>query len=165
MSLTGGNMAYSGARGELLFYAKIPVADHFSKKNSNRFNTNTGRTYRDSRSNQIETHLMRELRRNAIDQKINEPIRCHMHAMFLFYFSNFFTKKSLKATRKNPKPIPERNQNVPDQSNLYQGVEDCLQKIGIIEDDNLIESHDGSRRLPGDTNCIEIFIYRYENVS
>ncbi len=37
-----------------------------------------------------------------------------------------------------------------DLSNLYQGVEDALVKALILEDDSLIESHDGSRKHVGD---------------
>ena len=37
--------------------------------------------------------------------------------------------------------------NLPDLSNLYQMPEDLLEQAGIIEDDNQIESHDGSRRI------------------
>jgi Holliday junction resolvase RusA-like endonuclease len=33
-----------------------------------------------------------------------------------------------------------------DLSNLYQGPEDALVKAGILEDDSLIQSHDGSRK-------------------
>ena len=36
-----------------------------------------------------------------------------------------------------------------DLSNLYQGPEDALVKAGILADDSLIESHDGSRKIPG----------------
>jgi len=37
-----------------------------------------------------------------------------------------------------------------DLSNLYQGIEDALVKGQILEDDSLIESHDGSRKHVGD---------------
>ena len=37
-----------------------------------------------------------------------------------------------------------------DLSNLYQGIEDALEKSQILEDDSLIESHDGSRKHIGD---------------
>lgn len=37
--------------------------------------------------------------------------------------------------------------NLPDLSNLYQCPEDLLQSADIIEDDRLIENHDGSRRV------------------
>lgn len=37
-----------------------------------------------------------------------------------------------------------------DLSNLYQGIEDALVDAQILEDDSLIESHDGSRKHVGD---------------
>ncbi len=37
-----------------------------------------------------------------------------------------------------------------DLSNLYQGIEDALVDAQILEDDSLIESHDGSRKHIGD---------------
>lgn len=36
-----------------------------------------------------------------------------------------------------------------DLSNLYQGIEDILQEIGIIENDKYIYSHNGSRKIFG----------------
>ena len=37
--------------------------------------------------------------------------------------------------------------NLPDSSNIYQCPEDLLQAAGVIEDDRLVEHHDGSRRI------------------
>ncbi len=45
-----------------------------------------------------------------------------------------------------------------DLSNLYQGVEDALVKAQILEDDSLIESHDGSRKHVGD-EADQILVY------
>ena len=36
---------------------------------------------------------------------------------------------------------------IPDLSNLYQGPEDALQAAGVLADDSLVASHDGSRRV------------------
>ena len=48
-----------------------------------------------------------------------------------------------------------------DLSNLYQGVEDILQKEDVISNDKLIYSHDGSRKVFGDKNeRVEIKITR-----
>lgn len=50
-----------------------------------------------------------------------------------------------------------------DLSNLYEFAQDCLQEAGIIADDVLIESHDGSRKLYDPHNeRTEIFISPYE---
>ena len=47
----------------------------------------------------------------------------------------------------------EESGNLPDASNLYQAVEDWLQGAGILANDRLIRSHDGSDRLPLCNNC------------
>lgn len=83
------------------------------------------------------------------------PIRGDIHAKFLFYFANFYTKAGA------------RNQKIPDLSNLYHFPEDCLQEVGIIENDSFICSHDGSRRLPSpdQLNKLEILIYKIDSAS
>ena len=51
------------------------------------------------------------------------------------------------------------HQHEPDLSNLYQGLEDVLQKMNVIKNDKLIYSHDGSKKLFDDTKeRIEITI-------
>lgn len=50
-----------------------------------------------------------------------------------------------------------------DLSNLYQGPEDALVAAGILKDDTLIESHDGSRKYLGvDNPHIEITIREFK---
>lgn len=48
----------------------------------------------------------------------------------------------------------------PDLSNSYQGIEDCLEEVGIISNDKLIYSHDGSRKVFGKTSedHFEVFL-------
>jgi Holliday junction resolvase RusA-like endonuclease len=41
----------------------------------------------------------------------------------------------------------KNHQHEPDLSNAYQGVEDILQKCGVIVNDRLIGGHDGSRKI------------------
>lgn len=49
-----------------------------------------------------------------------------------------------------------------DLSNAYQGIEDILQNIGIIEDDKQIYSHDGSCKIFGSqTDYYKIEITEY----
>lgn len=43
--------------------------------------------------------------------------------------------------------------SMPDLSNLLQGPEDALQEAGILADDALIRSHDGSRAIPLCLHC------------
>jgi Holliday junction resolvase RusA-like endonuclease len=48
-----------------------------------------------------------------------------------------------------------------DLSNIYAAVEDMLQKYGVLKDDALVESHDGSRKflgVPEDEARVEIEI-------
>lgn len=59
-------------------------------------------------------------------QNIAMPIAYPVHIKFLFY-------------RKTKRKI--------DLSNLYELPQDCLVKAGVLADDTLIESHDGSRKL------------------
>lgn len=64
--------------------------------------------------------LMEQKRRN-----MTLPIRTPVNVCFTFY----------RATR-----------HIVDLSNLYELPQDALQKAGILENDALIESHDGSRK-------------------
>lgn len=50
--------------------------------------------------------------------------------------------------------------NLPDASNLYQCPEDLLQAAGIIEDDRLVEHHDGSRRICMCDTCEDCPTYK-----
>lgn len=78
-------------------------------------------------------------------QDISEtlPIPYKMHIKFLFY-------------RGDKRHV--------DLSNLYEFAQDMLQSAGIIENDCLVESHDGSRKLYDKENPrTEIYIERYED--
>ena len=44
-------------------------------------------------------------------------------------------------------PWKSSGENNPDASNLYQAPEDVLEAAGVLVDDGLVESHDGSRRI------------------
>ena len=68
----------------------------------------------------------------------NFPIKDHVNAKFTFWFpeTKFFTAKG------------NRSMNIPDLSNLYELPQDVLVKCGILDDDWLIESHNGSSRMP-----------------
>lgn len=74
--------------------------------------------------------------------QINGPINCHIHARFIFYFEN--------------------RQAEADLSNLYEGIQDVLKTQGIIVDDILIESHDGSRKRFYQTPRLEVKLYEYQ---
>lgn len=74
------------------------------------------------------------------------PIKVPMNAKILFIFSRqeYFTKKMV------------RSKTLGDLSNLYEVVQDALEKAGIIENDRLIYSHDGSQIMFGPTTKLVI---------
>lgn len=49
----------------------------------------------------------------------------------------------------------------PDLDNLKHGVADVLQKAGVIKNDRLIKSWDGSRLIKSKETRVEVSIYRY----
>lgn len=70
------------------------------------------------------------------------PLTYPLHIKFLFY---------------------RENRRHADLSNLYEFPQDVLQQAGIIANDCLIESHDGSRKLyDKEKPRTEIYISRYE---
>lgn len=60
------------------------------------------------------------------------------------------------------KRTKELRKTMPDLSNLYELPQDCMQAAGLLKNDNLIQSHDGSRIVIGDAHrlhyCISPFI-------
>lgn len=136
-----------------LFYCMMPVEAHTSKKNSKRiFKNSKGQMFigGDKKSLGNLQSLINNFTlqgKKQLDEPINEPIKVTMR----FHYP--YTKKGL---------IPKK---IMDLSNLYQGPEDALQKAGVIKDDSLIESHDGSCRVYGsDRKYIEVAIYRHEKL-
>lgn len=114
--------------------------DRFPIKKNNKAifrNKSTGRAFIASNSkaqalmNQLNAKLLQEKLRAGID-----TITCDVKVSMQFYYpqSVYFTKQG------------KRSNKVADLSNLYQSVEDGLQKVGIIANDSLICSHDGSFR-------------------
>ena len=79
--------------------------------------------------------------------QISFPIHRDVHVAFFFTFKDFYSKDGY------------RRKTIPDLSNLVQAPEDALQQAGIIKDDGQIVSLDGSRRLPGKENILEVFLW------
>ncbi|MGZ3773029.1 MAG: RusA family crossover junction endodeoxyribonuclease [Pseudobdellovibrionaceae bacterium] len=78
--------------------------------------------------------------------KITAPLTGLLHVKFTFCFEN--------------------RQWEPDLSNCYEGPQDVMQEAGVFEDDQLIHSHDGSRKIFGVKPCVIIELYEYkEDVS
>ena len=140
---------------KVVYYAKIPVDKHRTKKNSRPIFTNrkTGKSFlgKDKSLASAENSMVSVLRAQRARYGIDEPIKFDVWILFLFWFDSYYTKKGYRA------------KTLGDLSNLYQLPEDCLQKAGVIENDSQICSHDLSRRLPGKENCLEIFVFKYED--
>lgn len=83
-----------------------------------------------------------------------DTIDCDVNVSFQFFypFNLFFNKKN------------KRSKKVADIGNLYQAIEDCLQKSSVLLNDSLIESHDGSGRFPitEDKHILKIVITKKE---
>jgi Holliday junction resolvase RusA-like endonuclease len=137
----------------ILFSALIPVEKHAVKKNGRNIyrNRKTNRVFlgKSEKLKSAENYLINHFYNLKFKQRL-ETIDCGINAQFVFYFpeSEYFTKKGA------------RNQKLPDISNLYQIVEDCLESSKIISNDTNIDSHDGSQRRPvvGDQHYLEIVL-------
>lgn len=143
----------------LLFMASIPVEKHVIKKNSRTIFSNraTGRMFpgKSIGLRSAEQYLTSKLKDFAQGFGIHEPISQPVWVIFHFYF-----EKSLYFTKKG-----QRNKNLPDLSNLYELPQDCLEMAGILENDNLIDSHDWSRRIPAENSRLDIFILKAPEAS
>ena len=136
------------------FKCLVKVPRHSSKKNEKQPAKRGRRSFimKTAAARHVEGVLCSELRKQRFINRAFEPVTGDVWAQFTFFFpkSVYFTKKG------------QRSKKIPDLSNLYLLPEDCLQKVGIIEDDTQVESHDGSRRAPidGDQYWLEIKLYR-----
>jgi Holliday junction resolvase RusA-like endonuclease len=129
-----------------LFYARIPVENHVVKKNNRPIWR--GRLGKSAVLRNAEEYLTTMLIREKKLQNVNLPICQYVQAKLTF----FFPKKRYYA-----KSTGAMNRKIPDISNLYQLVEDSMQKAGILFDDHFIDNHDGSRRMPHpDRHYLEI---------
>lgn len=138
---------------QIVFYAKIDVDSHISKKN-NRPIFRAGNKSVLGKSQKLrsaEDKMVLQLRSQRNGLGIYEPIRHDLWCLLLFFFKDYHLKKESKRSRR-----------VNDLSNLFELPADCLQAAEIIENDSQICSFDLSRRLPGDKNQVEIFLIKYE---
>lgn len=150
------------ATDKCFFHLICELDKHWVKKNGRDIGRNfkTGRLFpiKSPGLEQAEVYLINamQLAKNK-NQSFNFPFTkpVHMKSIFTFPRKEFFCQT--KGT--SGEPVGRRNSKIPDLSNLYQLPEDCLQTAGVIENDSLIDSHDGSRRLPGLTFRLEIKLY------
>lgn len=129
----------------------IPIEKHVVKKNKRPIWR--GRIGKSRELIAAENYLELVMKQQASQQDFKKPIDFPVWVIFHFYFTKdrFYTKQS---------KYKLRSKTLPDLSNLYEIVQDTLQGAGVIENDNLIDSHDLSRRLVGDANKLEIFILK-----
>jgi Holliday junction resolvase RusA-like endonuclease len=103
--------------------------------------------------------MVRVMQEIALFQQIYSPIKRPISCQLVFGFKNYYNKP----TKKNQDKL-KRNQTIPDISNLYQFIEDCLQKAGVIINDNIIENHDGSKRIYSPINTVKITLFKCHEV-
>lgn len=126
---------------EVVFKSRFKSQKHGSKKNRKKIfkNFKTGRLFigSEAKTKELESILIDKLRIEKLKNRL-DTITFDVNAKIIFYFpaSVYFTKKG------------HRSNKVADQSNLYQSVEDALQKAKVIHNDSQICGHDGSRRKP-----------------
>lgn len=73
--------------------------------------------------------------------KLELPIRVPVRMQVIFNFANHSAEADLSA--------------------LYEGIQDELQAMGILKDDKLIMSHDGSTKTFGGVPCCQVVLYTY----
>jgi Holliday junction resolvase RusA-like endonuclease len=141
---------------KILFYAKIDVDHHVSKKNNRPIFRAGQRSFmgKSQKLRTAEDAMVLQLRSEANKFGVSKPIGSDLWALCLFYFENYNLRKKEK-----------RSKRLNDLSNLFELPMDCLETAGIIEDDTQICSFDLSRRLPGDHNMLELFLIKYENTA
>ena len=134
----------------MLLSFKIEVDKIWSMKNNNRIRKSGNRIFVGKEQALIrdKNYLILKLRQ-AWEQK--PAIQYPVHATFIFHFANFYTKQN------------KMNMRLGDLTNIIQLPEDCLQSAGVIQDDCLIYSLDGSRKYPSkdDKNYIEIHLQKF----
>lgn len=144
---------------EMLFNCKLLVTKFSIKKNSKQIfrNPRTGRPFitASTASKSIDLDLVQKLIKERLKQRL-DTISTTVEVSFKFYFpkSIYFTKKCTISNR------------VGDLSNLIEGPQDCLEDALILENDRLICSYDGSRRLvsPDNNYYLEIAIRQHHDL-
>lgn len=113
---------------DILFSAEIPVDKHFSKKNN--WKPGNRRIY--STTSAAEQSLVYSLLERARAVNFGKPIDVPVYLLCVLKQHNFYTKKG---------KIKKINRRAGDTTNLVQGVEDALQKAGIVLDDAFFTKH------------------------
>jgi len=148
----------------LVFDATIQVPSHGILKNPKkiRMNRHTGQRFIASSHIvlALKRHLTNELIHFARKQSIMGDRYCHNISNPISVEFKFAYPKEKLITLKNA-----LNRKCGDLSNLYCLPEDCLQKAGIILDDAMIVSHEGSERVISHDDKYYLSIKIYELVN
>jgi Holliday junction resolvase RusA-like endonuclease len=133
---------------DLLFQTKVILERHVSKKNNRPIFRRGKRSFigKGEKLVSAESLLIWSLtsEKNKIPGFI--PIEGMLWVKFIFNFG----------------PKQSRSYHLMDLSNLYELPQDCLQSAGIIKNDRLIHSHDGSRKVLSAETSLVIEIYRFK---
>ncbi len=141
----------------ILYYAKIEVDYHATLKNGKRAFTNphTGKTHITHKKGipEAKSHMVHELRKQAIAQRLNEPIEDDVWVLMFFWFKDYYISNGSR-----------RSKRIGDLDNLICLPLDSIQKANIISDDSQVCSLDLCRRLPSadGKNSLEIYILKHE---
>lgn len=135
-----------------LYHAFFEVEAFTSKKNQKGIfkNKRTGQTFIGSRNSKEISRLNEAVLIHGVWNR--HTIVRQVRAIFRFHYPN--------------NKDGSRTERIMDLSNLIQGPEDALTNAGVIKDDKLIESYDGSCRVYGSPKkAIEIVILPFEGAS
>ncbi len=131
----------------MLFQFETQVNKHWSQKNNNTIRRAGHRVFVGKQQALINDRDWLVLKLKQAWQ--DDPIDQYIQATYKFYFKDFYTTKG------------EMNLKLGDLDNLLALPSDCLQKAGIIKNDALILSFDGSRKLPAKENKLEIILHKF----
>ena len=140
---------------KILFDCKLQVESHLILKNSKSiyFNKCTGKRFitTSDKKKLEQLRLISLIRTEMFKQKCLMPINLPVAVSFIFAYPKhvYYTKRGTVSLK------------IGDLSNLVQGPEDAMQKAGLLSNDALIYSLDGSRRVPGDGYSLTIIVKEF----
>ncbi len=101
----------------------------------------------------IKDRMVLSLRERAEELHTEVPLIYPVWAMCLFFYKeDIFYNELTKMVSKRPPALIK----------LIDFAAGSMVKANIIHSAKLIQSHDGSRRLVGDKNMVEIFLMKYD---
>jgi Holliday junction resolvase RusA-like endonuclease len=140
----------------ILFECKIEVDSHVVKKNNRPILGRGQRKFigKSQKLIQAEQYLITTFKHIKDAMKLS-TIECDVHLKCVFMFNDYYVANGSR-----------RRLTLPDLSNLIELPQDCLQAAGVLKNDGLVVSLDGSRRLPSDNvhNLLLISLYKVDSL-